>query len=84
MFIRVSKNKVRQSFLIYKVVKGSGSSVHSTFCSKFTLEVVRLSGIAFGKQKLGVTFNFDKQGVIDFTKFSKMTMCRRRGSEANS
>ena len=22
------------------------------------------------------TFNFDKQDVIDFTKFSKMTMCR--------
>ena len=26
--------------------------------------------------KLGVTFNFDKQDVIDFTKISKMTVCR--------
>ena len=34
------------------------------------------------KQKLGVSFNFDKQDVIDFTKFSKMTMCR--ASEPNS
>ena len=40
------------------------------------------SGIFKAKQKLGVTFNFDKQGVIDFMKFSKMTMCR--ASEENS
>jgi hypothetical protein len=39
-------------------------------------------GILKGKQKLGVSFNFNKQDVIDFTKFSKMTMCR--ASEANS
>ncbi len=47
-----------------------------------TLVVVTSSGILKAKQKLGVTFNFDKQDVIDFTKFSKMTMCR--ASEANS
>ena len=46
------------------------------------LDAVGLSGILKGKQNLGVTFNFDKQDVIDFTKFSKMTMCR--ASEANS
>ena len=46
------------------------------------LVAVGLSGILKAKQKLGVTFNFDKQDVIDFTKFSKMTMCR--ASEANS
>ena len=51
------------------------------------LEVARIvavgsSGILKAKQKLGVTFNFDKQDVIDFTKFSKMTMCK--ASEANS
>ena len=28
-----------------------------------------------GKQKLGVTFNSDKLGGIDFTNFSKLTMC---------
>ena len=44
--------------------------------------MVGLSGISKGKLKLGVTFNFDKQDVIDITKFSKMTMCR--ASEANS
>ena len=48
----------------------------------YVLDAVGLSGISKGKQKLGVTFNFDKQDVIDFTKFSKMIMCR--ASEANS
>ena len=28
-----------------------------------------------GKQKLGLTFNSDKLGGIDFTKISKLTMC---------
>ena len=46
------------------------------------IDAVTLSGILKVKQKLGVTFNFDKQDVIDLTKFSKMTMCR--ASEANS
>ena len=46
------------------------------------LDAVVSSGILKAKQKLGVTFNFDKHDVIDFTKFSKMTMCR--ASEANS
>jgi hypothetical protein len=46
------------------------------------LDAVTSSGILKAKQKLGVTFNFDKQDVIDLTKFSKMTMCR--ASEANS
>ena len=48
----------------------------------YLVDAVGSSGILKGKQKLGVTFNFDKQDVIDFTKFSKMTMCR--ASEANS
>jgi hypothetical protein len=34
-----------------------------------------LSGILKAKQKLGVTFNSDKLGGINFTKFSKLTMC---------
>ena len=45
-------------------------------------DAVGSSGISKEKQKLGSTFNFDKQDVIDFTKFSKMAMCR--ASEANS
>ena len=48
----------------------------------YRLVAVVSSGILKAKQKLGVTFNFDKQDVIDFMKFSKMTMCR--ASEANS
>ena len=34
-----------------------------------TIVAVGLSGILKGKQKLGVTFNSDKLGSIDFTKF---------------
>ena len=48
----------------------------------YSIDVVTSSGILKAKQKLGVTFNFDKQDVIDLTKISKMTMCR--ASEANS
>ena len=39
------------------------------------LVAVGSSGILKGKQKLGVPFNSDKLGGIDFTKFSKLTMC---------
>ena len=48
----------------------------------YPIDAVGLSAILKGKQNLGVTFNFDKQDFIDFTKISKMTMCR--ASEANS
>ena len=41
----------------------------------YLVDAATSSGILKVKQKLGVTFNFDKQDVIDFTKFSKMTMC---------
>ena len=39
------------------------------------LVAVRSSGILKGKQKLGVTFNSNFLGGIDFTKFSKLTIC---------
>ena len=48
----------------------------------YLVDAVKSSGILKAKQKLGRTFNSDKLGGIDFTKFSKMTMCR--ASEANS
>ena len=41
----------------------------------YVLVAVGWSGILKGKQKLGVTFNSNKLGGIDFTKFSKLTMC---------
>jgi hypothetical protein len=48
----------------------------------YILVEVGSSGILKAKQKVGVTFNFDKQDVIDFTRFLKITMSR--ASEANS
>ena len=60
-------------------------NVHENFKIQITctylLVAAGSSGILKGKQKLGVTFNFDKQDVIGFMKISKMTM--RRVSEAN-
>ena len=40
-----------------------------------SLDAVMSSGILKAKQKLGVAFNFDKQDIIDFTNFLKLTMC---------
>ena len=40
-----------------------------------TLVAVTSSEILKAKQKLGVTFNSDKLGGINFTKISKLTMC---------
>ena len=48
---------------------------------KYLVAVMSLE-ILKAKKKLGVTFDSDKEDVIDFTKISKMTMCR--ASEANS
>ena len=39
------------------------------------------TGILKAKQKLGVTFNSDKLGGIDFTKFSKLNINMFTGSE---
>ena len=38
--------------------------------------MVGSSGILKVKQKLGVTFHFDKQDVVDFIKISKNLMCK--------
>ena len=62
-------------------------NIYLTTCLGFLIiicliDAVTSSEILKVNQKLGVTFNFDKQDVIDLTKFSKMTMCR--ASEANS
>ena len=43
--------------------------------SQYVIVAVTSSGILKAKQKLGVTFNSNKLGGIDFTKFSKLTMC---------
>ena len=43
--------------------------------TNYVLNAATSSGILKAKQKLGVTFNSDKQGGIDFTKSSKLSMC---------
>ena len=43
--------------------------------AQYILVAVTSSGILKAKQKLGITFNSDKLGGINFTKFSKLTMC---------
>ena len=48
----------------------------------YLVDAATSSGILKAKQKLGVSFNFDKQDVINLTEISKMTMCR--ASEENS
>ena len=40
----------------------------------YILDAATSSGILKAKQKLGVTFNSDKLGGIDFTKFSKLCL----------
>ena len=49
---------------------------------QYIVDAVGSSEILKGKQNLGVTFNFDKQDVIDFTKILKTTMFR--ASKADS
>ena len=40
----------------------------------YLIDAARSSGILKAKQKLGVTFNSDKLGGIDFTKFSNLSI----------
>ena len=70
-------------------MKEDASSSSITFPIKLTLSsyllvAVGSSGILKAKQKLGVTFNFDKQDDIDFTKFLKMTMKQIHKSSCRS
>ena len=72
---------------VMKQIRGMAETTHfrAFVCAvqgMYSLVAVGSSGILKGKQKLGVTFNSDKQDVIDFKKFSKLKMCR--ASEANS
>ena len=56
-------------------VLGLGTIVYSVEAEIYLLVTARSSGFLKAKQKLGVTFNSDKLGGIDFTKFSKLSMC---------
>ena len=62
-------------FLVDDSFKSTLSSFLETLIHIYILDAVGSSGILKGKQKLGVTFNSDKLGGIDFTKISKLSMC---------
>ena len=75
MFVRVPTLK---NIFEVKVVLGNErtlwlSAWHIT--TMYILDAVGSSRILIGKQKIGLTFNSDKLGGNDFTKFSKLTMC---------
>jgi hypothetical protein len=60
---------------IYVVNLKTGRPKKMPYVGEYAIVAVGLSGILKAKQKLGVTFNSDKLGGIDFTKISKLTMC---------
>ena len=69
-FFKISVRTPRPSSLEDKYLK---NNYHGFYLSdlRSILVAVGLSGILKGKQKLGVTFDSDKLGGIDFTKFPK-------------
>ena len=79
---------IREMRVVGKKMARSGPKMAIRLYVSFSIRLyyvvvaVGSSGILKGKQKLEVTFNFNKQDIIDFMKFSKMTMYR--ASEANS
>ena len=69
-------NRVKQlPIALMKKITSFSSSKYMTSAWRYRLVAVTSSGILKAKQKLGVPFNSNKLGVIDFTKFSKLTMC---------
>ena len=61
-----------RSLVMILAMGKSGKTIRNV---TYILDAVTSSGILKAKQKLGVTFNSDKLGDIDFTKISKLTMC---------
>ena len=61
-----SKNKFSDNDICKFFIKFENAFV-VPFQTGYIVDAVGLSGILKGKQKLGVTFNSDKQEVIDFT-----------------
>ena len=80
MHTRANFNRAENSAIIFMLIHSKGFKMAIRCTLRMTsyiylLVAVTSSGILKAKQKLGVTFNPDKLGVIDFTKFSKLTMC---------
>ena len=67
--IKICSEKVKLTF------SEKVSKIDKIFTVNLTVDAVGSSRILKGKQKLGVTVNFDKLGGIHFTNFSKRTMC---------
>ena len=64
------------TFLLSNKFNHTGMYIRNTVENNtYVLVAVTSSGILKAKQKLGITFNSDKLGGIDFTKLSKLTMC---------
>jgi hypothetical protein len=61
-------------FSIIRSISISSHILHIRLLYGFIIVAVRDLGIVFGKQKLYLIFA--KQNVIDFTRFSKLTMWR--------
>ena len=77
-FIQTVKgqNNCSWRFLIYNKFRTTKIQIgKKKYWDIETLVAVTSSEILKAKQKLGITFNSDKLGGIDFTKFSKLTMC---------
>ena len=72
LILRTVKSDSKVAEPVYERIKGERSMSREYV---FIIIAVTSSGILKAKQKLGIAFNSDKLGGIDFTKFSKLTMC---------
>ena len=72
IIINLYKMRFHSDFSLFL---NTNQSNYETDQNAYTLDAVRSSQILIGKQRLGRAFNSDKLGGIDFTKFSKLTMC---------
>ena len=76
--VRLDKRAIKKHFpnVRYELLNDHSKIISfKSPMGQLTLDAVTSSGILKAKQKLSVTFNSDKLGGIDFTKFSKLSMC---------
>ena len=73
----LSLNSNNQIDIVIVILAFLNNLTKSVCClyTAYILDAVTSSRILKAKQKLGVTFNSDKLAGIDFTKFSKLSMC---------
>jgi hypothetical protein len=76
--IKNANNANRKSRFAFFILFSSPYFCFRSVFSKsdiYNLVAVTSSGILKAKQKLGITFDSDKLGGIDFIKILKLTMC---------